>query len=68
MHARDFYLTAVEVMPSRLSGGGRKIMDVIGSYTNRATDAVEKYHVRVDVTEKYPFLVSKLEQYFDIYR
>jgi len=46
----------------------RKIMDVILSFTNRSTDVVEKFHVRVDVTEKYPFLVTKLEPYYDIMR
>jgi hypothetical protein len=61
---RDCSLTAVDVVPSPL-GGTRKICDVIVSYTNRKTDFIEKCHVRVDVTEEFPFLVSKLSPYYD---
>jgi len=57
-------LTAVDVRPSRLSGA-RKIVDVIFSYTNRQTDVTEKFFVRVDVTEKFPFLVTRLSPYFE---
>jgi hypothetical protein len=64
MHGKNFSLSAVEVRPSPLSGT-RKIVDVIFSYTNRNTDVVEKYFVRVDVTEEFPFLVTKLSPYYD---
>lgn len=64
MIARDFSLTGVEVIPSRLSGT-RKLVDVILSYTNRSTDVTEKYYVRVDVTEKFPFLDKKLSPFYD---
>src|SRR6516225_4328977 len=57
-------LTAVDVRPSPLSGT-RKVVDVIFSYTNRNTDVVEKFFVRVDVTEEFPFLVTKLSPYYD---
>lgn len=57
-------LTSIEVKQSRLSGT-RNIADVIFSYTNRSTDVVEKYFVRVDVTEEFPFLAAKLAPYFD---
>jgi PatG Domain len=57
-------LTGVEVRASRLSGT-RNIVDVIFSYTNRATDFTEKSFVRVDVTEEFPFLVTKLSPYYD---
>jgi len=67
MYGRDGYLSALDVQTSRLSQT-RKIMDVILAFTNRATDVIEKFHVRVDVTEKYPFLVTKLEPYYDIMR
>jgi hypothetical protein len=56
--------TAVSVRGSALSGV-RKLMDVIFSYTNRNTDVVEKFFVRVDVTEEFPFLTSKLAPYYD---
>ena len=62
--ARDFSLTAVDVRPSSLSGV-RNIVDVIFSYTNRNTDFTEKYFLRVDVTEEFPFLVTKLSPYYE---
>jgi hypothetical protein len=62
--ARDFSLTGVEVRPSPLSGT-RKIADVIFLYTNRNTDFTEKFAVRGDVTEEFPFLVTKLSPYYD---
>lgn len=61
---RSSSLTGVEVLPSRLSGV-RRIVDVIFAYTNRQTDVTEKYFVRVDVTEEFPFLVTKLSPYYD---
>jgi hypothetical protein len=62
--SRDFSLTGVYVRPSSLSST-RRIMDVILSFTNRNTDFCEKFCVRVDTAEKWPFLVSKLSSYFD---
>lgn len=64
MYGKDCSMTGVEVRPSRLSGA-RRLLDVIFSYVNRKTDVVDKYYVRVDVTEKYPFLASKLSPFFD---
>jgi hypothetical protein len=60
----NFSLTGVEVRPSRLSGT-RNVVDVIFSYTNRNTDVTEKHFVRVDVTEEFPFLVTKMSPYYD---
>jgi PatG C-terminal len=62
--ARDFSLTGVNVRPSPLIGA-RRIVDVIFSYTNRTSDFTEKFFVRVDVTEEFPFLVTKLSPYYD---
>lgn len=64
MHERNFQLDSIEVRPSRLSGT-RKVVDVIFAYRNRNTDVLEKYFVRVDVTEEYPYLVTRLALYFD---
>jgi PatG C-terminal len=64
MHERNFQLDGVEVRPSRLSGV-RKIVDVIFAYRNRSTDVVEKYFTRVDITEEFPYLISKLSPYYD---
>jgi hypothetical protein len=57
-------LTCVEARPSLLSGA-RRIVDVIFGYTNRTTDVISKFRVRVDVTDEFPFLVSKLSPYFE---
>lgn len=62
--ARGQALTAIESRPSRLSGT-RKILDVLLSYSDRSTDVTEKFFVRVDVTEEFPFLVTKLSPYYD---
>ena len=58
-HVQDNTLTAVEVRLSPLSGA-RKVVEVIFAYTNRNTDVTKKFFVRVDVTEEFPFLVTKL--------
>ena len=57
-------LTAVNVQASALSGV-RKVLDVIFSYTHRSTDVVDKFFVRVDVTDEFPFLVTKLSPYYE---
>jgi hypothetical protein len=61
---RNESLTAVDVRPSPLSGV-RKVVNVIFSYTDRNTDVTSKCFVRVDVTEEFPFLVTKLSPYYD---
>jgi PatG C-terminal len=63
-YADNYSLTGVEVRPSRLSGV-RKIVDVIFSFTSRTTDVTEKYFVRVDVTEEFPFLITKLSPFYE---
>jgi hypothetical protein len=62
--AANSSLTGLSVSPSWLSGA-RRILDVIFSYTNRATDVTEKFFCRVDVTDEFPFLVTKLSPYYD---
>ncbi len=64
MFARNFSLSGVNARPSPLSGA-RNIMDVVFTYTNRQTDVDEAYLARVDVTEEFPFLVTKLSLYFN---
>ncbi len=63
-HGENRSLSSVEVRPSRLSGT-RDVVDVIFAYTDRRTDATEKHFVRVDVTEEFPFLVSKLTPFYE---
>jgi PatG C-terminal len=57
-------LTAVEVRPSPLSAV-RRIVDVIFAFTSRTTDVTDKFFVRCDVTEEFPFMVTKLSPYYD---
>src|SRR5262249_34224518 len=61
---RNASLSAVDAQASPLSGT-RRVLDVILCYTNRNTDVTEKFFVRVDVTEEFPFLVTKLSPYYD---
>jgi PatG C-terminal len=63
-HRNNQSLSAVDVKPSRLTGV-RRIVDVIFAYTHRETDVTEKYFTRVDVTEEFPFLVTKLSPYYE---
>lgn len=63
-HGVESALTAVEARLSRLSGT-RKIVDVVFTYTHRRTDVADKYFVRVDVTEEFPFLVTKMSPYYE---
>jgi len=58
-------LSSVEVRPSRLSGV-RNILEVIFAYTHRKTNVIEKDFVRVDVTEKFPFLHSALKPFVEV--
>jgi hypothetical protein len=56
-------LTGVDVQSSALSGV-RNVLDVIFTYTNRNTDVDDQCFVRVDVTDEFPFLVTKLSPYY----
>jgi len=61
---RNVSLAGVEVRPSRLSGV-RRIVDVIFSYIHRETAVTEKHFVRVDVTEEFPFLVTRISPFYE---
>ncbi|MGW6914678.1 cyanobactin maturation protease PatG family protein [Kitasatospora sp. NPDC054939] len=62
--AQDSSLSAVSFRESRLSGV-RTVIDVLFCYTGRRTDVTEKFFVRVDVTEEWPFLIKCLSPYYD---
>jgi hypothetical protein len=62
--ANNCSLDGVEAIPSRLSGA-RSIIDIIFSFTERNVGFSKKFFVRVDVTEEFPFLVTKLSPYYD---
>jgi hypothetical protein len=54
-----FALTAIETAPSRLSGT-RRLVNITIVFTHRETQLPDRYSVRVDVTEEFPFLASTL--------
>jgi PatG C-terminal len=62
--AANASFTGIDVLPSPLNGA-RRIVDVVFSFTDRATDVVSKFFTRVDVTECFPFLVTKMSPYYD---
>jgi hypothetical protein len=62
--ARDLALTAIVARPWRLSVA-RKIVEVLFTFTQRKNEFVEKYYVRVDVNDEFPFLFSKVVAYLE---
>ena len=63
--AANSSLSAVEIRRSPLSNT-RRIFDMMFSYTGRTTGVTEKYSVRVDVTDEFPFLVRPLSPMVDV--
>ena len=63
-YARNASLDSIDVQASPLAGA-RNIVEVVFSFRDRATDVVDKSFIRVDVTDEFPFLVSKMSPYFD---
>lgn len=62
--ARSSSLESIDVQTSALATT-RTILEVVFSFRNRTSDVVEKFFTRVDVTDQFPFLVTKLSPYFD---
>lgn len=56
-------LDALDVHPSTV-GMTRNLLDVVFSFRNRATNFVERWSAKVDVTEEFPFLATGLSAYF----
>lgn len=52
-------LVSIETSPSRLSGT-RRMVNVSFVFVHRQTNVPDRYSVRVDVTEEFPFLSSTL--------
>jgi len=61
---RNESLTGVEVRPSSLSGT-RKLYEARFEFTDRQSGVTSKQSVRVDVTDEFPFLVTRLSPYYD---
>ena len=62
--ARNSSLESIDVQTSPLSNS-RNILEVIFSFRNRTTDVIDKSFTRVDVSDEFPFLVTKMSPYFD---
>ena len=61
-----YWLTSLDVVASRLSGSrGRRIFDVVLTYTNPTSRVARKWFWRVDVTGEYPFIVTGQQEYYD---
>jgi hypothetical protein len=58
-----YALDDVKVLRSRL-WGGRRVVDPVFTFVNDA-GAIEKYFVRVDVTDLFPNIVNDIFEYFD---
>jgi hypothetical protein len=58
-------LSALNVR-SRVTAGGRKLVDVVLTFRNRQSGLTEKYYARVDVSELFPFLVNTISPYYDL--
>lgn len=58
-----FALDTIKVQGSPVSGD-REVVEVILDFRHRQTDVVEREFVRVDVEEKYPFLVTPMQPYY----
>ena len=63
-YSRNCSLSSVKVNLSSL-GIPRKIVDVVFSFVDRRTDVTDKFLVRVDVSDEFPFLVTKLSPHYD---
>ena len=59
---RDVAFSGVEMHRSPLSGA-RSIVEVVLCFAHQETGVVERELARVDVTERYPFLVTELAPY-----
>lgn len=64
MYGRDFSFASIDVRESRLSGS-RKVVEVIVLFRNRVNDVAERYLIRVDVTELFPFTTTSLTPFVD---
>ncbi|GLF97210.1 cyanobactin maturation protease PatG family protein [Streptomyces yaizuensis] len=63
-YAEGYTLSAVDTVPSRLSGP-QTVITVIFSFTHRSTNVTEKCSVRVGVEGLFPYLVTPLQSYYD---
>jgi len=62
---KELGLVGVPIMSSRLSGEGSRLVKVIFTLRGTKTPVEKKYFVRVDVTHKFPMIVSPWQQYLE---
>lgn len=60
----SIYFAGVSARRSPL-GAGRTVIDVVLRYENHANGITSAYYTSVDVTGKYPFLVTQLQPYYE---
>lgn len=64
MNQEGYTLDRINVIPSRLSGV-HKLVDPVFEFVDRTTGIRNKFYMRVDVTDKFPFIHAPLTQFFD---
>lgn len=62
---KDFGLSAVPVISSRLSGGSGRVVRVIFTFRGTKIPIEKKFFVRVDVTHEFPTIVSPWQEYLE---
>ncbi|MCC7167305.1 MAG: S8 family serine peptidase [Rhodospirillales bacterium] len=62
--AQDAQLADVQVLPSRIAGA-RNLVNVVFTFRSRKTGVEEKFRIRVDASETFPFVATPLGAYFD---
>lgn len=58
-------LSSIDVRPSRLSGIGRNLVDVIFTFTNINTNVISQFYVCVDISGEFPFIVTPMRAFFE---
>jgi hypothetical protein len=64
MIQNNYQLESVRVTPSRL-WRDKRIVDPIFAFRKRDSGTLEKYFVRLDVSNIYPIIVTELTEFFD---
>lgn len=61
---RNLSLTSVETRRWKLAAT-RAVVEVLLTFTHRKDDFIEKYSIRVDVNDEFPYLASKIAPYYE---
>ncbi|MEV3954327.1 hypothetical protein [Streptomyces albogriseolus] len=63
-HRDEASLSSIEVRPSAVSDT-QLVMNVVFAYTHRTTGVTDKHLFQVDVSGRYPYLLSSPKPYYD---